>query len=188
MSDSSWPHRLQHTRLPCPSLSPKVYSNSCPLSWWWGVTISSAHDFFFCLQSSVFSNDLVFLIRWSKYWSFSVHSSSDYSELFPLGLTGLISLKSKGLSGVFSSTTMIVPLICCLLGYTLLFHFKRRKQFVYRKHHLSLCIQILFIISVIENPKPYASWGQQLFMFKFCITCPNFFPVASKKFPVLKHE
>ena len=42
MSDSLWPHGLQHTRLPCPSISPGVCSNSCPLSWWCHPTISSS--------------------------------------------------------------------------------------------------------------------------------------------------
>ena len=52
MSDSLWPHGLQHARLPCPSLSPRVCSNSCPLSQWCYLTISSFDTFFsFCLQS-----------------------------------------------------------------------------------------------------------------------------------------
>ena len=52
MSDSSQPHGLQHTRLPCSSHSPRVYSSSCPLRWWWYPTISSsASPFSFCLQS-----------------------------------------------------------------------------------------------------------------------------------------
>ena len=42
VSDSLWPHRLQHTRLPCPSVFPGVCSNSCPLSWWFHPTISSS--------------------------------------------------------------------------------------------------------------------------------------------------
>ena len=54
----------------------------------------------------VFSNELAVHIRWSKYWSFSISPSSEYSGLIYLGLTGLISLKSKGLSTVFSSTTV----------------------------------------------------------------------------------
>ena len=52
LSDSLWPHGLQHTRLTCPSLSPGVCSNSCPLSQWCYINISlSATHFFFCLQS-----------------------------------------------------------------------------------------------------------------------------------------
>ena len=52
MSDSLWPHGLHHTRLPCPSRSPRVCSNSCPLSWWRHPTISSSvAPFFSCPQS-----------------------------------------------------------------------------------------------------------------------------------------
>ena len=51
MSDTLWPHELQHTRLPCPSLSPRVQTNSCPLSWWCHLTISSfIIPFFSCPQ------------------------------------------------------------------------------------------------------------------------------------------
>ena len=52
MSNSLWPYGLQHTRILSPSLSPRVCSDSCPLSWWYHPTISSfAAPFFFCLQS-----------------------------------------------------------------------------------------------------------------------------------------
>ena len=52
VSDSLWPHRLQHTRLPCPSPSPRVCSNSCPLSWWSYPTVSSSvGPFSSCSQS-----------------------------------------------------------------------------------------------------------------------------------------
>ena len=56
----------------------------------------------------VFSNELALCIRWPNYWSFSFNTSpsNDYSGWFPLGLTSLISLLSKGLSRVFSSTTI----------------------------------------------------------------------------------
>ena len=51
MSDSLWPHELQHTRLPCPKPTPRAYSNSCPLSWWCHPTVSSSVVPFSCLQS-----------------------------------------------------------------------------------------------------------------------------------------
>ena len=81
-----WPHGLQHTRLPCPSLSPRVCSNSCPLSQWRHPTISSS-VVPFCIWSffpsiRVFSNKLALHIRWwPKYWSFSICPSSEYSGL-----------------------------------------------------------------------------------------------------------
>ena len=110
MSDSLHPHELQHSRLPCPSLSPGVCSNLCPLSWWCHPTISSSvvsSPFAFNLsQIGVFSNILALCIRWPKFWSFSlsVSPSKDIQDSFPLGLTGLIFLLSKGLSRVFSNT------------------------------------------------------------------------------------
>ena len=70
LSDCLAHHGLQHTRLPCPSLSPRVCSNSCPLCLWCHLTISSSVVPFSCLQSSsirVFSNESVPCIRWPKY-------------------------------------------------------------------------------------------------------------------------
>ena len=87
MSDSLRPHELPHARLPCPSLSPRDHSNSCPLSRWCHPTIlSSVSPFSSCPQSfpaSVFSNELALHIRWPKYWSFSFSISppNEYSVL-----------------------------------------------------------------------------------------------------------
>ena len=97
MSNSLWSHGLQHTKLPCPSLSLGVFSNSCPLSRQCYLTISSSvAPFSFCLQSfpasrdfsseSDFSNESVLLIRWPKYCSFSfnISPSKEYSGLISL--------------------------------------------------------------------------------------------------------
>ena len=87
MSDSLWSHGLQHTRLPCTSPTPRAYSNSCPLSQWCYLTISSSAALFFCLQSfpaiGVFSNESALCITWPKYWSFSfsISPSNEYSGL-----------------------------------------------------------------------------------------------------------
>ena len=82
------PCGLQHTRLPWPSLSPGVCSDSCPLSWWCYLTISSFCCLLLLLPSifpsfRVFSNVWTLLIRWGKYWSFSfsIRSSNEYSGL-----------------------------------------------------------------------------------------------------------
>ena len=82
------PHQPQHTRPPCPPLTPAVYSNSCPSSQWCHPTISSSVvPFFSCLQSfpvlRAFSNESALHIRWPKYWnfSFSISPSSEYSGL-----------------------------------------------------------------------------------------------------------
>ena len=110
-SDSLWPHGLQHTRLPYPSLSPRVCSNSCPLSWWCYLIISSSViPFSFCLQSFPVSGS--FPMSWffaSGGQSIGASASAsvlpvNIQGIFSLELTGLISLQSKGLSRVFSST------------------------------------------------------------------------------------
>ena len=103
------PHGLQHARLPCPSLSPGVCSDSCPLSWWCHPTISSSDTpFSSCPQS--------FPVLWSFpiSWLLTLGTQSiaasasvllmNIKGWFPLGLIGLISLQSKGLSRVFSTT------------------------------------------------------------------------------------
>ena len=88
MSDSLWPHGLQHPMPPCPSLTPRACSNSCPLSWWCHPTISSSVDpLSSCPQpfpaSGFFSNESVLRIRWPKYWSFSysISPSNEHSGL-----------------------------------------------------------------------------------------------------------
>ena len=110
---SLWPHGLQHTSLPCPSLSPRVCSYWCPLSQWCHPTISPfAALFFFCFQSFPGSGSfLVSQLFASGGQSIGTSTSApvlpmNIQGLFPLGLTGLISLLSKGLSSVFSRTTV----------------------------------------------------------------------------------
>ena len=93
--------------LPCPSLFPRVFSNSCPLSQWFHPTISSSVTHFSCHQSFPTSESFpvsqLFHIRWPKHRSFSFTSVFPMSiqGLFSLGVTGLI-LQSKGLSRAFS--------------------------------------------------------------------------------------
>ena len=74
-----WPHGLQHARFFCPSLSPEVCSNPCPLSWWCYLTISSSSVPFSCwFQSLPASRSFLMsqlCIRWSKYWSFGASAS-----------------------------------------------------------------------------------------------------------------
>ena len=87
MSNSLWPHGLQHTRLPYPSPTPGACSNSCPSSWWCHPTISSCYPLLLLpsvLPSiRVFSNESVLHIRWPKYcsFSFSISPSNEYSGL-----------------------------------------------------------------------------------------------------------
>ena len=110
MSDSLWAHGLQHTRLPCPSLSPGVCSNSCSLTQWCHTAISSSaapFPFAFSLpghQGS--STKLILQIRWPKYWASASVLPMNIKHRFPVGLTCLISLWSKEFSRVSSSTTV----------------------------------------------------------------------------------
>ena len=107
MSDSLWPHGLQPSRLPCPSPTPGACSNSCPLSQWCHPTVSSSVvPFSSCLQyfpaSGSFPMGQLFT---SGGQSIGVSASAlilpvNIQDWFPLGLTGLISLQSKGLSKV----------------------------------------------------------------------------------------
>ena len=108
MSDSLWPHGLQHAWLPCSSPSPDACSNSCPLSQWCHPTISSSvapsppafglsqHQGLFQWVSSSYQ------VAKGLELQLQHQSFQEYSG-FSLGWTGLISLKSKGLSRVFSS-------------------------------------------------------------------------------------
>ena len=107
IADSLWPYGLQQTRLPCPSPTPRACSNSCPSSWWCHPTISfSVFPFSFCLQSFPASGSLSLHVRWPKLWSFSISHSMSIQGLFLLALNSLNSLRSKGLSRVFSKTTV----------------------------------------------------------------------------------
>ena len=128
MSNTLWPHGLQHARLPCPSPTPGASSNSCSSSWWCHPTISSSIIPCSCLQSfpasgsfptsqffmsgdqSIGSIQLKYSAKYQirpklKYSASASVLPMNIQDWFPLGLTGLISLQSKGLSRVFSSTT-----------------------------------------------------------------------------------
>ena len=107
------PHRLQHARIPCPSPTPRACSNSCPLSWWGHPTISSSIvPFSTCLQSFPAPGSFP-MNQFFASGGQSIGDSASASVLpmniwdwFPLGLTGWISLQSKGLSRVLSNTTV----------------------------------------------------------------------------------
>ena len=113
VSDSLRPHGPQHTRPPCPSPTPRVYPNSCPLSWWCHPTISSSVvPFSSCLQSFPASGSF----QMSQFFASggkSIGVSASTSDILkntqdwsPLEWTGWISLKSNGLSRVFSNNAV----------------------------------------------------------------------------------
>ena len=112
MSDSLWSHESQHARPPCPSPTPEIYSNSCPSSWWCHPAISSSVVPFSCPQSLPASGSFPMsqLFTWggqssgvSALASVLPMNTQDWP---PLEWTGWISLQSKGLSRVFSNTTL----------------------------------------------------------------------------------
>ena len=91
-SDSLWHHESQNARPPCPSPTPGVHPNPCPLSRWCHPTVSSSVIPLFLLPSifpsnRVFSNESAFRIRWPKYWSFSLNISPSNEH------SGLISFR-----------------------------------------------------------------------------------------------
>ena len=113
VSNSLWPHRLQHARPPCLSPTPRVYSNSCPLSQWCHPTISSSVvPFSSRLQSFPASG----FFQMSQFFTSGGQSNGvsasasvlpmNIQDWFPLGWTNWISLQSKGPSRVFSNTTV----------------------------------------------------------------------------------
>ena len=157
MFNSLQPHELHNSRLPCPSLSPGVYSNSCPLSQWFHPIISSSViPFSSCLQSFLAS------VSFPMSWLFassgqSIGASASASVLpvniqgwFPLGLSGLIFLLSKGLSRAFFSTTIqkhkFFSALSLLYGPTLttIHDYWKQKQKQKQKHSFdctNLCWQ-----------------------------------------------
>ena len=114
MSNSLRPHGLQHARPPCPSPTPGVYPNSCPLSWCHPTISSSVVPFSSCLQSfpalGSFPMSQSFASGGQSIGASASASASvlpmNIQDWFPLGCTGWMSLHFKGLSRVFSNTTV----------------------------------------------------------------------------------
>ena len=106
VSDSFQSHRLQHARPPCPSPTPGVYSNSCPLSWWCYPTISLSSPSLPAFNLSQHQGLLKCVNSSHQVWASTSVLPMNIQNWFPLGWTGWISLQSKGLSRVFSDTTV----------------------------------------------------------------------------------
>ena len=150
VSNSSPPHGLQHGRLPCPSPTSRVYSNSCPSSWWCHPTILfSVVTFSSCLQS--FPSSESFPVR-----QFSTSGGQSIGALasapvlpmnihdwLPLWLTSLISLQSKGPSRVFSDTTVQKHQFLDLGDYFLP-HFKEVFNYYLLKYFLMVFLFVFF--------------------------------------------
>ena len=157
MSDPLQPHGLYHNRLPCPSLSPGVCSNSRPLSQWCHPTISSSVvPFSSCLQSFPASGSFPvsqFFASFGQIIGVSASASvvpMNIQNWFPLRLTGLISLQSKRLKE-FSPTPQFksinsLALGCFLYGLTV------TSIYDYRKNHSFDCMEFwLKVMSLLFN-------------------------------------
>ena len=113
MSGSLWPRGLQHARPPCPSPTPRACSNSCPLSWWCHLANSSSVvPFTSCLEYFPASGSFL-MNQFFASSGQSVGASAsalvlrmNIQDWLPLGLADWISLQSKGLSRIFSNTTV----------------------------------------------------------------------------------
>ena len=119
MSNSLRPHELQNARLPWPSLSPRVCSNSCPLSWWCYPAISSSVVPFSCLQSfpasRSFSMSQLFTSGGQSIGALASASvlPMNIQGWFPLGLTSLISLLSKRFSSLLQHHNSKASILWC---------------------------------------------------------------------------
>ena len=151
LSDSLWPHGLQHAWLPCPSPSPRARSNSCSLSQWCHPSISSSVVPFSCLQSFPASGSF----PKSRLFTSSGQSTGasvwapvflmNIQGWFPLGLTGLIFLQSKGFSRVFSNT---------IVGKHQFFSAQPSSWLLEKKHSL-----------ILLEVTPHWSWWAKCYMY-----------------------
>ena len=125
MPDSLQPHGLQHARVLCPPLSPRVNSNSCPLSW---SCCPTAALFSFCLQPFPASESFpmtTLSIRWPKYWSFSfsISPSNKYSGLISFKIDWLDLLAVQGtLKNLLQHTVQKYQFFCIQLSLWLNSH------------------------------------------------------------------
>ena len=156
MSDSLPPYGLWHARLPCLSPTPRACSNSCPLSWWCYPTISpSVIPFSSCLQSFPASGSFPmsqFFTSGGQGIGVSASASvlpMNIQDWFPLGLTGCISLQSRGLSRDFFNTTVQKHQFS---GAQLSFFFRKGKSFFFAiyQHESATSIHVFPIL----NPPP----------------------------------
>ena len=133
VSGSLWPHELQHSRPPCPSLTARVHPNSCPLSRWCHPTISSCCPLLLppsiFLRISIFSNESALCIRWPKYWSFSFNiiPSNEHSGLisFRMDWLDLLAVQEtlKSLIQHHSSKASILQCSAFFFFFLILFYF-----------------------------------------------------------------
>ena len=130
--NSLQPHGLQHARLPCPSQSPGVCSNSCPLTWWCHPTISSSADpFSFCPFSLSWHQDI---FQWAK-------PSFQVGKVWSFSFSINPSSKHSGLIDWFDLLVIQGPLKCLLQHSSLKTSTLRSSAFLWSNYHI--CIQLL---------------------------------------------
>ena len=168
MSNSFWPDELQQAGLSCPSLSPRVCSNSGPSSRWCLPTISSSFaPFSSCLQPSirVFSNESALRFRWPKYWSFSfsISPSNEYSGFisFKIDWFDLLAVQGtlKNLLQHHSSKASILELSCRICLYIFVISSLSVASFASIFSHSEGC---LFTFLIVSYPKQFIDSMQSL--------------------------
>ena len=162
VSDSLWPHGLQHARPFCPSPSPKVCPSSCPLHPWCHPAISSSDALFsFCPSSMDFSNELDVRIRWPKYWSFnfSMSPSNQYSGLISLKIDWFDLLAVQGtLRSLLQNRSSKVSILQCWAFLMV----QRSHPYLTTRKTIALTIKVCkwVIFLLINCPlKPVTSFG-----------------------------
>ena len=180
MSDSLWPHGLQHTRLPCLLPTPGAYSNSCPLSRWCHPTISSSViPFSSRLQSFLASGSFPmsqFFASGDQSIGVSALASvlpMNIQDWFPLGLTALISLLSKGLS-----RDPLVSILC-LFGIFNSVHFSRSVMSDSLRPHESQHARLPCpspTPGVHSNSCPSSRWCHPAILCRPLLLLPSIFP------------
>ena len=162
MTDSLWPHGLQHIRLSCPSPTPRACSNSCPLSWWCHLTMLSSEIPFSCLQSFPASRSFQMTQFFTSGgqsigFSFSVSPSNEYSELVSSSPTPQFkSISSSALSFLYGpiliSIHVIFLIIAILIGLWWCFILVLICIFLMTSNikHLVLCLMAIWV-SALEK-------------------------------------
>ena len=168
VSDSLRPPGLQHARLPCPSPTPRVHSNSCPLSRWCHPTISSSVvPFFSRLQSfpaSGSSQESALHIEWTKYWSFifSINPSNEYWGLISSRMDWLDLLAVQGtLKSLLQHHSSKASIFPCSAGSVFKIYFKyliyrytkkKKNSFTWNSSELSPVFYLLKLTSLSQSP------------------------------------
>ena len=155
VSNSLQPHGLQHARFPCPSSTPRAYSNSCPSSWWCHPTISSSIiPFPSCLQSSPAFFQMTQLFT-SGDQSIGVSASTSIlpmntQDWFPLGLTDLI-LQSKGLKSLLQHHSSKASILRCWAFFIFLNNILFNRCSVVQLSIHQLIDICLYFLAIMDN-------------------------------------